>query len=143
MLKVNNISKTFLESQFSLKDISFHIPPGFICGLVGENGAGKTSLINMLVGLYNMDLKSQGSICINGYDMFKEEEKAKASIGVILDEPLYDKNLTIEQIGVVYGNLYKEYNNNIYLNYLEQFGLDKKKKIKTLSKGMKIGRAHV
>lgn len=138
MLKVTNLTKTISKSSFKLQDISFHLPKGYICGLIGENGAGKTTLMNVITGLYKMDRVCGGEICINGHSMKEEESLAKESLGIILGDSFYDKNMNLEQIGIFYGELYREFNMEQYLSFLEQFSLDKKQKFKGLSKGMGI-----
>lgn len=135
MLKVDNLTKTL--NNFKIQDISFHLPKGYICGLIGENGAGKTTLIKLLIGLYNRDRGSGGNIVINGYSM-DDEPMLKEGLGLILDESMYDKNMTLEQIGLFYGELYREFDMEGYLGYLDKFGLDRHKRYRELSKGMEI-----
>ena len=53
MIKTENVSKRF--GSFALQDIHFELPAGYICGLIGENGVGKTTLLNILAGLYEND----------------------------------------------------------------------------------------
>lgn len=53
MIKTENVSKRF--GSFALQDIHFELPAGYICGLIGENGVGKTTLLNILAGLYEYD----------------------------------------------------------------------------------------
>ena len=53
MLEVNHLEKKIPDSRFRMSDITFHIPKGYICGLIGENGSGKTTLMRVLMGLYN------------------------------------------------------------------------------------------
>lgn len=136
MLKVDNLTKTL--NNFKLQDISFHLPKGYICGLIGENGAGKTSLIKLLIGLYSKDRGSGGNIFIDGYSMKDDETKLKEKLGLILDDSMYDKKLTLEQIGLYYGSLYSEFEMERYVGYLDKFGLDSHKRFKELSKGMEI-----
>ena len=136
MLKVDNLTKTL--DNFKLQDISFHLPKGYICGLIGENGAGKTTLIKLLIGLYKRDRGSGGDITINGYSMDEDEARMKEGLGLIHDESMYDKRLSLEQIGLYYGEFYCEFDMKKYLGYLDKFGLDSHQRYRELSKGMEI-----
>jgi len=137
MLKADHLCKTLSnkDSTFRLNNISFSLPRGYICGLIGENGSGKSSLIKCLAGLYSLD---SGSIYIDSLLFAENEARVKDMLGVVLDTSLYDKNMTLGQTGIFYGGLYKDFNYKQYLDYLEKFNLDMKQKIKHLSKGMKI-----
>ncbi len=138
MLSIKNINNAFTKSGFMLRSVSFNIPPGYICGLIGENASGKSTLIKILCGLYKQDETSDSFIKINKFDLSKDEKKAKDSIGVILDDALFDERLRLEQIGQFYGEFYKAYDHNIYMSFLNKFQLDPKSKLKNLSKGMII-----
>lgn len=132
MLRVEELSKSF--SGFEVKDVSFHLPKGYICGLIGENGAGKTTLIKMIIGLY----RKTGSCLVDGKEFMEHEAEIKDRLGLILDECLFEKNATPEMIGILYGPLYSAYDEKVYQQYLDRFGLDPKQKLKKLSKGMLI-----
>lgn len=137
MLRVEHLDKKLSDgkSTFRLQDISLHLPKGFICGLIGENGAGKTSLIKSLIGLYRME---QGNIYINGLSLAEKEAEVKDMLGLVLSECYFEKNMTLEQIGIFYGEFYSKFDRNQYLKYLVIFNLDKRQKFKKLSSGMKI-----
>lgn len=134
MLRVEHLEKTMYGHLFKLDDISFHLPKGYVCGLIGENGAGKTSLMRVLMGIYNYT----GNILIDGNDMIKEETSVKNTLGLIFEDGFFEKEMKIEQIGIIYGELYKSFDMEIYLSYLERFQLNKTQKYNSLSKGMKI-----
>ena len=126
MLRVEHLEK--------FGDISFYLPKGYICGLIGENGAGKTTLMRGLMGLYN----SHGTIIINGLDFKDKEDVIKDSLGIIIQDDFFEGVMSLEQIGIFYGELYKNFEMSTYLDYLDRFMLDKKQKYMKLSKGMKI-----
>lgn len=134
MLEVNHLEKKIPDSRFGLSDITFHIPKGYICGLIGENGSGKTTLMRVLMGLYN----ASGEIIIDGYNMNEHEAKIKDEIGVVFDEGFFEDAMNLEQIGIFYGELYSRFHMDTYLNNLITFNLDKKMKYGKLSKGTKI-----
>lgn len=134
MLQVNNLDKKLSGTEnFHIDNVSLHIPGGYICGLIGENGAGKTTLIRILMGLYN----TSGDVVINGHDMRTDEAAAKDDLAVVFDEGFFQQDMSLEQIGIFYGELYSRFDMSAYLEYLKRFGLDKKKRYKKLSKGMK------
>lgn len=134
MLQVWNLDKQLSENRtFHLENISFHIPKGYICGLIGENGAGKTTLMRALMGLY----QASGNIVIDGHDLKQDEAAAKEALGLVFDGGFFQGEMSLEQIGIFYGQLYHRFEMERYLFYLRQFGLDKKQKYKKLSNGMK------
>lgn len=137
MLKAEHLCKTFSNKNntFKLDNISFNLPKGYICGLIGENGAGKSSLIKCLAGLYSPD---NGEIFIENLPFYKNEAKIKDILGLVLDTDYYNHNFSLNQIGRLYGSLYSNFEFNQYLSYLAKFNLDGKNKFKYLSKGMKI-----
>lgn len=133
MLRLEHVNKRI--SSFELKDIHFHLPKGYICGLVGENGAGKTSLIKTIIGLYSMD---SGVCNVNELDFATQEAEVKEQFGLILDACMFEKYFSLELVGKYYGPFYKSYDQKVFMQYLKQFDLNPKQKIKTLSKGMLI-----
>lgn len=134
MLQVNNLDKKLSGTEnFHIDNVSLHIPGGYICGLIGENGSGKTTLIRILMGLYN----TSGDVVINGHDMRTDEAAAKDDLAVVFDEGFFQQDMSLEQIGIFYGELYSRFDMSTYLEYLKRFELDKKKRYKKLSKGMK------
>lgn len=89
--------------------------------------------MRILMGLYS----TSGDIVINGHDMRTDEAAAKDDLAVVFDEGFFRQDMNLEQIGIFYGELYSRFDMSAYLEYLRRFGLDKKKRYKKLSKGMK------
>lgn len=137
MLRVEHLDKKLSDgkSTFRLQDISLYLPKGLICGLIGENGAGKTSFIKSLIGLHRLE---QGNIYINGFNLAEKEAEIKDMLGLVLGECYFEQNMTLEQIGIFYGELYSKFDMNQYLKYLLAFNMNRKQKLKKLSTGMKI-----
>lgn len=133
MLKLINVNKKL--GKFELKNIDFKLPKGYIMGLIGQNGSGKTSIINTILGLYKMD---SGSIYINDIDLKKNEKEAKDKIGFILYEELFTPYLTLLQNADFYGSYYSEYSKDEFIKYCDEFGLDINRKLKKFSKGEKL-----
>lgn len=133
MIKVNGLSKKL--KNFQLENLSFAVPPGYICGLVGQNGAGKTTLLHLLLGLYEAD---EGDLLIEGMTYEGEEKRIHNEIGTVLTEELFDASLTLIQNGDAYGRYYDAYDKKTMEGYLQLFGLEKGRKFGRLSKGEKL-----
>ncbi len=131
ILEVKNLQKSY--SDFVLGPISTHFPGGVIIGLIGENGAGKTTFIKSLLGI----IQSEGSIQIFGRDMNEEAREIKEDIGVVLDNSFFPEVMTANDIHKIMKNLYKNWDPGLFFSYLDKFSLPRNKAIKTLSKGMR------
>lgn len=132
-LEVKNLTKDY--GDFVLDRLSFTIPRGVIMGLIGENGAGKSTTINCIL---NEITKTGGEIIIFGKDNISEEVFIKNKIGIIFDENHFPDVLTPIELGKCMTGVYSNWQNREYQNYLTQFELPCKKKIKDFSRGMKV-----
>lgn len=133
ILEVNNLRKEF--KKFTLKDISFKLEPGYIMGFIGPNGAGKSTTIKLIMNLLKLD---GGEIKVFGLDHKKHEKEIKDRIGFVYDENYYYEDLTIKQMKNIVASFYSKWDDATFNDYIEQFDLDPKSKIKILSKGMKM-----
>lgn len=133
ILEVKNLSKSFKD--FQLKNISFSLEKGFIMGFIGPNGAGKSTTIKLIMNLIR---REQGEIKVFGKDNIKNEKEIKNRIGFVYDENHYYEELTVAEMKSVIAPLYKNWEENSYKKYIKEFDLSEKKKIKELSKGMKM-----
>ncbi len=131
-IEVNNLSKKY--DGFELKNINFAVPKGSIVGFVGENGAGKTTTIKSILNITN----ANGNIKILGKDIKQYEKEIKQNIGVVLDDSFLSDYLTAKQINSIMKDIYKEWNESKYINYLKQFNLPTNKLLKDYSSGMKM-----
>lgn len=130
-LELNGVTKQYKD--FKLDSISFTVPQGSIVGLIGENGAGKSTTINAILGLI---VTEQGKISVfNGKDVNAE---TKEHVGVVFDGSNYPDNLTPKKLGKVFQNIYAEWNNKKYFELLNKFELPINKKLKEFSKGMNM-----
>ncbi|MEW8993932.1 ABC transporter ATP-binding protein [Clostridium sp.] len=133
LLEIKNLTKEY--DSFKLDNISFSLEKGYIMGFIGENGAGKTTTIKLIMNLLKRD---EGEIKIFGKDNIQYEREIKERIGFVYDECFYYENLSIKDNEKIISGFYKKWNSSIFDNYLKKFNLDKKQKVKELSKGMKM-----
>lgn len=132
-LEINHLSKRYKD--FTLNDISLKVPKGTIVGLIGENGAGKSTIINTIL---NIAQKDEGEIKIFDKDVYQYEDIIKEDIAVIFDECHFNTFFKVNHVGKMMAKIYKNWNQETYLYYLDLFQLPKNKKIKDFSKGMKM-----
>ena len=130
MIKADQLSVK-LES-FSLKDISFVLPTGYIIGLIGCNGAGKTSLLNTILGIHK---PQKGILQLFGETYERSEKKIRQETGWVLGADLFCAKLTLEENASLYGSLYDRYDGTVFARYCELFSLDGRSRLGKLSKG--------
>lgn len=133
ILEIKDLNKSF--KNFSLKNITFSLPKGYIMGFIGPNGAGKSTTIKLIMNLIKKD---SGSIKVFGMDNITHENEIKNRIGFVYDENYYFEELTMGQIEQIISPLYKNWDKKKFREYMALFNLDEKQIIKELSKGMKI-----
>lgn len=133
VLEINNITKDY--KKFKIDNISFNLPKGYIMGFIGANGAGKTTTIKLIL---NMIKRDSGEIKVFGLDNIREEERIKEQIGVVFDECYYLEDWTINDVEKAVSMFYKNWNSSIYEKYLKEFNLARDKKVKDLSRGMRM-----
>lgn len=133
VLEIKNISKEY--KGFSLKNVSFNIPKGFVMGLIGPNGTGKTTTIKAIMNLINLD---SGEIYIFGEDIKKNEISIKDRIGFVYDDCCAFEDFTIRENKKIISKFYSKWDEEKFKYYLEKFELNENKKLKQLSKGQKM-----
>ncbi|HDR4573062.1 ABC transporter ATP-binding protein [Bacillus cytotoxicus] len=133
MLELKDVCKNY--QGFAVKNVSFTLPRGYIMGFIGPNGAGKSTTIKMIMNLVRRD---GGDIKIFGKDNKKAEKEIKQNIGFVYDENQYYEDITCEQMKRIIAPLYKKWDEEKYQSYMERLQVPKNKKIKQLSKGMKM-----
>lgn len=132
-LEVRNLRKDY--GDFALDKLSFTLPRGVIMGLIGENGAGKSTTINCIL---NEIQKDAGEILIFDKDNIADEKEIKSKLGVVFDENHFPDIFTPLEIGKFMAGIYSGWEWPTYRQFLEKFELPKGKKIKDFSKGMKV-----
>ncbi|AFK85724.1 MULTISPECIES: phenol-soluble modulin export ABC transporter ATP-binding protein PmtA [Thermoanaerobacterium] len=133
ILEVKNLRKNYRD--FSLKDISFRLDRGYIMGFIGQNGAGKSTTIKLIMNLLKRD---GGEIKVFGKDNIKHEMEVKNKIGFVYDECYFYEELTVLEMKEIIASFYKEWDDDLFSKYIKKFDIPQKKKIKDLSKGMKM-----
>ncbi|WCK57030.1 ABC transporter ATP-binding protein (plasmid) [Aneurinibacillus sp. Ricciae_BoGa-3] len=133
MLEIENLTKKY--NDFTLDNISFRIEEGDVVGFVGQNGAGKSTTMKLIL---NMIKKDSGKIQVFGLDHIKEEEKIKDRIGFVFDGNYFYEELSVGESSDFFSSFYSKWDTDMLHHYLRTFGISKKKKIKQLSKGMKM-----
>ena len=132
MIKVSGVDKHFDDFKV-LDNFYLEAPKGAICGLVGPNGAGKTTIINHITGVLKPE---RGTITVNGEDVW-ENERVKRSVLSIADDWFYFGSFTVKQMAAFYRSVYPTFNDARYEAIKPIFGIDEKRQIRKLSKGMK------
>ena len=133
ILQIDSLCKSY--EDFSLNNISFILPQGCIMGLVGQNGAGKSTTLKAILGLVRPD---SGSVKLFGQDLQENEGQIKEQIGVVFDSMNLPEMLRGKDVGKVLGPLYQSWDQTAFNGYLERFSLPKNKLIKDYSRGMKM-----
>lgn len=133
-LELQNVSKSF--TGFEMKDMTFSLPEGCILGLVGKNGAGKSTTIRLIMDMIHKD---SGTIYVLGKNIEEDFTETKQDIGVVLDEPSFPEYVTADQMNNIMKNIYRNWDEKRYYELIDQFELPKwKKQFKNYSKGMKM-----
>ncbi len=133
-IELSHIHKSF--GSFAIQDLNLTVPAGTICGLVGENGAGKSTTIRILMSALRPD---SGTASVLGADVSSPAFRdVKEDIGVVLDEAYYPETLTAVQVGKVMAGTYRRWNPKQYEDFLQRFDLPEKKQFKDFSRGMKM-----
>ena len=132
MIEIHNLTKTF-ESIKAVDDVSVTIKDNTVFGLVGTNGAGKSTVLRMVSGILKPD---SGTIAVDDMSVYDNVE-AKKKLFFIADEPYFFANTNAQGMERYYSSIYEEFDREEFYNYLESFNLDKNRKINTYSKGMK------
>ena len=132
-LEVRNLSKSF--EGFQLHDITFTLPKGYIMGLIGPNGSGKTTTIKLIL---NMLKRTGGEVKILGFDNITQEQEAKRNLGVVFDSNYFSDEWKISQVEKSVSAFYENWNTQKFSEILERFQIHPSKKVKELSKGMQM-----
>lgn len=132
-LEIKNLSKSF--SGFKLDNLNLTLPSGCIMGLIGENGAGKSTTIKLILDMLHKD---SGTIKILGRDNQDNIYLTKEDIGVVMDEVGIPECLNAKQVGKIMRYTFRNWNEEEYANYLKKLSIPADKPFKEFSRGMKM-----
>ena len=132
MIEVKEISKSFGKVQ-ALSKVTFKIEEGHVFGLIGTNGAGKSTFLRIMSGVLRPD---GGSILMDGKPIYETVE-SKKEIFFISDDQFFSRGSSIWEIALFYKTFYPKFDEEKCKMLLEKFGLESSKKVQYLSKGMK------
>lgn len=131
-IEIKNVSKSF--GDFAIQNLNFKLPQGAICGLVGENGAGKSTTIRLLMDALRPD---SGEISVLGVDTRSPEfQQVKEDVGVVMDEAYFPETLNARQVGSIMADTYARWNAETYDGFIRRFDLPLAKAFKNYSRGM-------
>ena len=133
LIDVKDICKTY--PGFALKNVNFQVPGGCITGLIGQNGAGKSTTIKAILDMVHLE---SGSILVFGKDHRKEGNFIRENIGTVIDDANFHESLTPNQIRKFMCKIYKTWDDAYFESLLSRFSLPGNKKIGDFSKGMKM-----
>lgn len=138
MIQVSNVVKSF-DGFKVLNGLSMTVKKGLIYGLVGKNGAGKTTIIKHVTGILRQD---EGRIAIDGEDVF-DNIQIKKKMGFIPDDLYFFATYNITEMAKFYKEIYPGWNDERFSGMVSEFGLDKKRRLSKFSKGMQKQAAFV
>lgn len=133
IIEIKGLSKHY--TKFTLDNVNLVVPQGTVMGFIGENGAGKSTTIKAILGLFRRDA---GEVTVFGEDSENLSNETKEKIGVVFDTLPYPKNLTVAQLEKVLSGIYKTWDTEKFFGYMTKFGLPLKTKIKGFSRGMEM-----
>jgi ABC-2 type transport system ATP-binding protein len=132
-LEVQNLNKTY--GDFTLDSVSFSLPAGYIMGFVGQNGAGKTTTIRCI---FNMAARESGEIKIFGLDNIRDELAIKQELAAVFDEIFFVDTWRVREVEKALRGFYSGWDSRLYSEYIKKFELSPEKRVKELSRGMKM-----
>lgn len=133
LLEVKKLSKQY--KNFSLQDISFTLPKGYIMGYVGANGSGKTTTLNLITGIQK---GNGGEVYIDGLSREENEKAYKEMIGFVGDDCYFPDHFKIKHVRVALQDFYQTFSKEKFNRFIEDWKLPENKPIKDFSRGMKV-----
>lgn len=133
MLSIRGLSKRYMN--FSVEDVTFKVPDGTVVGLIGENGAGKSTIIKSVLGAVHPD---GGEILVDGMPLDKLDKSGRQKISFVLDDMGLPMELTLSMLDKVLANIFEKWDSAKFKSLVQKFGLPEKKMLREFSKGMKM-----
>ncbi|WFR56717.1 ABC transporter ATP-binding protein [Anaerocolumna sp. AGMB13025] len=133
VLEIHNLCKNY--NDFSLQNINMSLEKGTLTGFIGPNGAGKTTTIKSILNIIKPD---NGKIMVLNMDSITNELEIKSKLGIVLDDGHFYEDLTLKNMKDLIAPMYPTWNDTVYQSNLKKFELPENKKIKDLSRGMRM-----
>ena len=133
MLSIRGLSKRYMN--FSVEDVTFNVPDGTVVGLIGENGAGKSTIIKSVLGAVHPD---GWEILVDGMPLDKLDRRGRQKISFVLDDMGLPMELTLSMLDKVLSNIFEKWDSAKFKSLVQKFGLPEKKMLREFSKGMKM-----
>ncbi|WP_312038955.1 ABC transporter ATP-binding protein [Desulfosporosinus shakirovi] len=133
VLEIHNLCKNY--DDFSLRNINMSLEKGTLTGFIGPNGAGKTTTIKSILNIIKPD---DGKITVLGMDSVSNDLEIKSKLGIVFDDGHFYEDLTLRKMKRLIAPMYPTWNDNVYQFYMKKFELPESKKIKDLSRGMRM-----
>ncbi|EMY5504647.1 MULTISPECIES: ABC transporter ATP-binding protein [Bacillus] len=134
ILEIKNLSKSF-GSKVVLKDVTFNVPSGAIVGVIGDNGAGKSTTFKTVLELI---FKDSGTVKIFGEENINKDAKNKGKIGVVFDAMNLPAHLTIKQLNKVFEKMFESWDRENFYRLVHSFSLPTNEKVGRFSRGMSM-----
>ncbi|MBE6686401.1 MAG: ABC transporter ATP-binding protein [Ruminococcaceae bacterium] len=132
MIFAKDLTKTF-DGFTALNSLTCKIPEGCIYGMVGSNGAGKSTFLRILSGVY----KADSGICEIDGERVWENPRAKSKLAFVPDDVFYLQGASMDRMASLYKAVYPDFDEKTYLSLTDTFKLDRKKNLNAFSKGMR------
>ena len=133
ILTIKNLNKKY--DKFELKNVSFCVPAGTIVGLIGENGAGKSTVIRTIIGASHPE---SGEVLFKGKDLRTLNKEEKQRVSVVLDDTGLPLEVTTEVLNKILAKIFSQWDEKSFSRFTERLDLPNDKPIKEFSKGMKM-----
>ena len=133
VIEIKDVVKDY--GDFKLDHICFTVPEGSVCGFIGQNGAGKTTTIKLILDIIKRD---GGEIKVFGENIDVNSAALRENIGVVFDEMGFHDFMTAKDLNIMMKNIYKNWDEEQFFEYLKKFSLPSKKKCGDFSRGMRM-----
>ena len=133
VIELKDVVKDY--GDFKLDKISFAVPEGSVCGFIGQNGAGKTTTINLILDVIKKD---SGEVLLFGQPVDGKSASLREDVGVVFDEMGFHDFMTGKDINIMMKNIYKNWDEEVFFDYLKRFSLPSKKPCGKFSRGMRM-----
>ena len=133
VIELKDVVKDY--GDFKLDKISFAVPEGSVCGFIGQNGAGKTTTINLILDVIKKDA---GEVLLFGQPVDGKSASLREDVGVVFDEMGFLDFMTGKDINIMMKNIYKNWDEEVFFDYLKRFSLPSKKPCGKFSRGMRM-----